>query len=286
MASDDAPSSLTVSVGDVTVRAAPREGAAGADPDWSFSGKLRVMVDGQLTVVRVDLSVVVARARDVGRDTFLGAPHAAHVERLSGEPVAAVTMNKGGTGLSFRLDLQQRSRGLYKPEQTNAWSSPRKEVAAYRIARALGINGVPPCTMRSLHRDDLIGKLVPTLAFLAPRIERETVFDASHHTHGSAAVWVPDLVDSRLDTLVGQRLWKQWLTIGNAIPEEDIALAAQVSSMIVLDRLTDNSDRFTGGGVLSSRWRNALLDRQLHRLRNGSGRKRPLRGVPRALSKV
>src|SRR5438874_1816441 len=118
---------------------------------------------------------------DVASDaagTFLGVKDELLLERMRSAEVVQAKLNKGGSSISFRLDFADGSRAAFKPEQTNPQTVPRKEIAAYRLNRLLGFHAVPPAVARTLHRDELIGKLPTEASFLVNRINAETQFDA------------------------------------------------------------------------------------------------------------
>jgi hypothetical protein len=174
------------------------------------------------------------------------------LEALSKAPLQRAEFNKGGSSVSFRLDLEGGRRALFRPEQINPQTMPRKEVAAYRLGRRLGLDAVPPVTFRSIGRDELLGRLAPDARVLLPRIDAETCWDDRRSTLGSLAVWVPRVVDSRLDTLSQIRIWSESLGVAGVIPEGKRELYAQLSSMLLFDLLINNEDRFTGGNLLIS----------------------------------
>jgi hypothetical protein len=184
--------------------------------------------------------------------TFLGMKDELLLDRMRGAEVVKAKLNKGGSSISFRLDFADGSRAAFKPEQINPQTVPRKEIAAYRINRMLGLNAVPPATRRTLHRDELIGKLPPEAAFLANRINAETTFDEEGFTKGEVSYWIPVIVDSHLDTLENVLAWWRWMTIGEEIPADKVEMMAQLSSLLLLDLLTNNSDRFSGGNLMTS----------------------------------
>ena len=168
--------------------------------------------------------------------------------------MAQAKLNKGGSSISFRLDFADGSRAAFKPEQINPQTVPRKEVAAYRINRWLGFNAVPPATMRTLHRDDLVGKLPPDAAFLATRINAETTFDAEglHARRGQLL----DPGDPRLAP--GHARQRPQLVALDDRRRGDPARAGsnlmeQLSSLLLFDLLTNNSDRFSGGNLMTSK---------------------------------
>lgn len=184
--------------------------------------------------------------------TFLGMKDELLLERMRAGEVVLAKLNKGGSSISFRLEFADGSRAAFKPAQINPQTVPRKEVAAYRLNRLLGMNKVPPATRRTLHRDELVGKLPPEAAFLATRIDAETLFDDEGFTRGEVSYWVPVIVDSHLDTLENVLAWWRWMTIGEEIPPDKVDLMAQLSSLLVFDLLTNNSDRFSGGNLMTS----------------------------------
>jgi hypothetical protein len=184
--------------------------------------------------------------------TFMGMKDEFLLERMQTAEVAKAKLNKGGSSISFRLDFADGSRASFKPEQINPQTVPRKEIAAYRINRLLGMNHVAPSTHRTLHRDDLVGKLPPELAFFAKRIDAETLFDPEGFTRGEVQYWIPVIVDSHLDTLDNVLAWWRWMTVGEEIPPDKVEIMAQLSSLLVFDLLTNNSDRMSGGNLMTS----------------------------------
>jgi hypothetical protein len=185
--------------------------------------------------------------------TFLGMKDELLIDRMRVAEIAQAKLNKGGSSISFRLDFVDGSRAAFKPEQINPQSVPRKEVAAYRINRWLGFNAVPPATMRTFHRDDLVGKLPPESPYLAKRIEAETLFDAEGFTRGEVSYWIPVILDSRLDTLENVLNWWRWMTVGEEIPPDKLGMMQQLSSLLIFDLLINNSDRFSGGNLMTSK---------------------------------
>ena len=189
---------------------------------------------------------------DSAAGTFMGMKDEYLLERMRSTEVAKAKLNHGGSSISFRLDFADGSRAAFKPEQTWPQTVPRKEIAAYRINRWLGSNAVPPATARTFHRDELIGRLPPEAAFEAGRIDRETLFDTEGFVRGEVSYWIPVIVDSQLDSLENTLAWWRWMTIGEEIPPEKVRLMAQLSSLLLFDMLTNNSDRFSGGNLMTS----------------------------------
>jgi len=181
--------------------------------------------------------------------TFLGMDDEMLLERVRRQPITKMKLNKGGSSLSFRVDLADGSRAAFKPAQTNFQTIPRKEVAAYRLNRLLGLNAVPPAAPRKVSREEMFASLSPESLVYLPRIRAETIFDPMGKTAGVIMYWVPGIKDSDLDSPAGIHQGLQWLTQGQPIPTDRRSLAAQFSQLIVFDFLTSNPDRFSGGNM-------------------------------------
>jgi hypothetical protein len=184
--------------------------------------------------------------------TFLGMADDLLLARLRSAKIARSKVNKGGSSLSFRLDFADGSRAAFKPAQTNLQTIPRKEVAAYRLCRLLGLVGVPPAIPRAVTRDELLVNLHPESVPSLPRIKAETLFNPQGKTLGAASYWIPEIKDAGLDTPEGMKKATAWLTQGNEIPDQEAAMAAQFSSLVVFDFLTANPDRWSGGNIKMS----------------------------------
>lgn len=191
--------------------------------------------------------------------TFMGMEDDFLIARLRSQPILRMKFNKGGSSLSFRVDLADGSRAAFKPAQTNLQTIPRKEVAAYQLNRLLGLNAVPPATPRMVSHAEMFTHLHAETLPLLPRIRAETVFDPRGNTAGVMMYWVPVVKDSGLDTPEAIQQSTQWLTIGQPIPAAKHALTAQLSDMTVFDFLTANPDRYSGGNMLTNQDGSRLL---------------------------
>jgi hypothetical protein len=185
-------------------------------------------------------------------DTFLGMSDALLSERMRSGEIKSLQFNRGGSSISFCVDFTDGSRAAFKPNQTNPQTVPRKEAAAYRLSRVLGLNLVAPVIMRTLSRDEILGKLAASSKWARHRIETETQFDERGETMGSLAYWIPAVADLRLDTTEGIYRWSAWLQQGFEVPADKAGLAAQLSTLLIFDLLQNNSDRFSGGNLLGS----------------------------------
>jgi len=154
--------------------------------------------------------------------------------------------NPRGTTIGFRLTFADGSQAAYKPDQTIGHSNWEAEVAAYRLSRRLGIHRVPPSCVRSATRDELAGAEGVTPDFRR-RLGESVLFDADGTVVGMAMHWVPDLRGGEEYASDGE--WPAWLAQGGRIPPERREDAAALSDLVLLDWLTLNTDRWTGGNV-------------------------------------
>ena len=184
--------------------------------------------------------------------TFLGMEDDFLIGRLRSQPIVRMKLNHGGSSLSFRVDFADGSRAAFKPAQTNLQTIPRKEVAAYRLNRLLGLSAVAPATPRMVGRDEIFGHLHGDTVPMLPRIRAETIFDPRGNTAGVMMYWIPVIKESGFDTPEGIQQTAQWLTPGQAIPATKHQLAAQVSDMVVFDFLAANPDRYSGGNMMTN----------------------------------
>lgn len=185
--------------------------------------------------------------------TFLGMSDDILIERLRTQPVARLKLNHGGSSLSFRVDFADGSRAAWKPTQTNAQTVPRREVAAYRLNRLLGLDAVPPAAPRAIAKDELFSMMNPdTPASAVARVRAETIVGPNGRVAGEASYWIPVIKDSDLDNIDGHQQVARWLTQGETIPYNRRTVAADMANLIVFDFLIANPDRYSGGNLKTS----------------------------------
>jgi hypothetical protein len=190
-------------------------------------------------------------------DTVFGAPDHELLEPVAASPLTRVKLNHGGTSLSLRLDFASGARAAFKPLQIHPQSDPRREIAAYRIDRMLGIGHVPPAKSAVFAVDDVIAAIDPAgRAYAASRITDEAI--AKHgKLYGEVSWWIPDIALVRIDghgidEPEGQAAWSGYLQAGAVMPGELRPLLAQIASAILFDLLIDNSDRWSGNNTQGS----------------------------------
>jgi hypothetical protein len=171
-----------------------------------------------------------------------------------------VKVNRGGSSISLRLDFVGGGRASFKPEQTNPQSVPRKEVAAYRIDRLLGINAVAPAFGRAFSLDELYGALDKDGRQFLPRLREELISRKDPENPkrriiaGEVQWWIPVIENARIrkhkiDDTDGIVTWKRLLRAGATVPPEEYELVRQISTMLLFDFVIDNTDRWSGSNA-------------------------------------
>jgi hypothetical protein len=176
---------------------------------------------------------------------------------LGATPVTQVKLNHGGTSLSLRLDFQSGARAAFKPQQVHPQSDPRKEIAAYRIDRLLGIGHVAPARPFAVPVADLVAAAGPAYHdYVEGRIRDEAI---AHDgiVRGELSWWIPEIRDIkigqyRIDEKAGMEQWASYLQIGAPIPPELRPMIEQIATCVLFDVVIDNADRWTGNNTKGS----------------------------------
>jgi hypothetical protein len=176
------------------------------------------------------------------------------LDPLGASAVTRVKLNHGGTSLSLRLDFASGARAAFKPQQIHPQSDPKREIAAYRIDRLLGIGHVPPAKPIALHMDDLIAAADPVAReYTAGRLAAESIA-RDGIVRGELSWWIPEIRDVtigryRVDEHDGMLEWQSYLQVGAQIPSEVSPLVTQLATCVLFDVLIDNADRWTGNNT-------------------------------------
>ncbi|MBK9070692.1 MAG: hypothetical protein IPL79_06790 [Myxococcales bacterium] len=170
---------------------------------------------------------------------------------LRDEAVVTWKTNTGGTSLSLRVEFASGARAAFKPEQIHGGSTPRREIAAYRLDRLLGLGRVPPAVGRSFSRDEFVAKAASP-ADRARFDEEAIAVDGT--IRGELSWWVPVLVSPLVngypfDETEGIMTWRKMLLPSAEVPEPQRLLLAQLSDLTAFDFLVGNVDRWTGGNL-------------------------------------
>ncbi len=172
---------------------------------------------------------------------------------LRDSPIASVKFNKGGSSISLRIDFENGARAAFKPNQSNWQSVPRREIAAYRLNRMLGLNSVPPAIGRSFTLKDILGAMEPSSVGFKPRMRAEIV-QTEDRVVGELSWWIPVIrhgtIDGyKIDSMEGIVSWKRYLRVGGRFPEASRAILEQISDLVLFDFVINNPDRWSGGNA-------------------------------------
>jgi hypothetical protein len=190
-------------------------------------------------------------------DNVFGAPDAELLAPIGATPLIKVKLNRGGTSLSLRLDFASGARAAFKPLQVHPQSDPRREIAAYRVDRLLGLGHVPPAKPAAFTVQALVAAIEP--ASRAHAIQRITDEGLARRgvLVGELSWWVPEIKAVRIgghliDEPAGEAVWTGYLQAGVTRPVELAPLLTQIATAIVFDVVIDNSDRWSGNNTQGS----------------------------------
>src|SRR6185436_15588425 len=142
----------------------------------------------------------------------------------------------------------------FKPESKRGKTRYRGEIAAYRLAVALHLNNVIPAVRRTFDAAELSGALDTG----ARELFGKEALVRDGKVRGAAMTWITKLEFLPLETPPWRARFASWLAAGE-IPDDQRALAAQISTLVVFDLLTGNWDRWSGANVGIDRATNTLL---------------------------
>jgi hypothetical protein len=187
--------------------------------------------------------------------SFSGKPDAELIAPLRESAITQVKFNRGGTSVSLRIDLENGARAACKPNQIHIHSQPRREIAAYRINRLLGLSSVPPAVGRRFRFSDIVDHTRD------PLHKKRVVAEGSPEKDGTVLAelswWIPVLEEARIegfaiDSTDGVVTWKRYLAQGRDVPTDVAGVVAQISQLVLFDFVINNADRWSGGNVKAS----------------------------------
>jgi hypothetical protein len=162
---------------------------------------------------------------------------------LTASPVSAKSI--GHTSYVLKLTLSGGAKAAFKPRSRLPLGDRRYrgEIAAYRLALALGIDNVPRAVPRSF---DAASPALRSVEDFATRV----LVDPDGRIRGALIPWIEQYRVLPLEEAGWRARWESWLMDPAApIPDGDRPLAAAISTMIAFDYVTANWDRWSGANV-------------------------------------
>lgn len=165
------------------------------------------------------------------------------MRRLTTGEIQEAVGNGGGSSLTIRLRFVDGQRALFKPAQRLPGSNHRAEIAAYHLDRLLGLGRVAPAAGRPLSLRWLQAQLAGDPA-TQERLTREAL-PAGDRLEGALIAWhtpAPVVAEPPRD-------WVEKLNPPGPLQGAENGLAW--SDMVLFDALIDNTDRWSGGNVMT-----------------------------------
>jgi hypothetical protein len=156
----------------------------------------------------------------------------------------------GHTSYVLKLTLEGDVAAAYKPQSTLPLgeSRYRGEIAAYRLAHALGLENVPRALPRSFDAQTVEDAFDTRAA--AGDFRHKALIEPTGRVRGALIPWVEGYEPVPLEEASWRKRWQPWLTDAKSPPgPADAPLARAISTMLVFDYVTGNWDRWSGGNV-------------------------------------
>jgi hypothetical protein len=168
------------------------------------------------------------------------------LKHLAEDVPLGVSVNGGGTSITLRIQLADGRRAVFKPHQRQASSNWRAEVAAYHLDRILGLGRTAPSVSRAFSLAWLRDRLGNDPAILE-RIDRE-ILPEGEVVWGALIGWH----ERPLVVAEPPPGWLARMSPGAPLDERDQEGVLALSDMVLFDTLIDNTDRWSGGNVLTA----------------------------------
>lgn len=233
--------------------AAPVASASAPAPSASASAAVRVRPPPE-RAPPVPTSLLGALPRPGGAEHagFAGPVDASRdkqwLERLASAPITELTRNPGGATITIRVRFSDGTRAVWKPEQKHSASNFRAEIAAYHLDRIVGFSRTAAVVGRSLGYPHVLEHLEASNADpeFIERFRAE-VPARDGRVAGAMIAWHA----GKLVSAEPPKGWTEGLRSKEPVREELAKRMPEWSDLIVFDFLIDNTDRWSGGNVLS-----------------------------------
>ncbi len=161
----------------------------------------------------------------------------------------------GHTSVVLRMRTVARVTAAMKVKSRDVPRGYQYEIAAYRIARLLGLDNVPPAIYRRVSWKEIRQRFHEDKLDRRASVRRAVVWDDDGSAPGAAIYWVKGM---RSVSNEEASTWAGWLQNG-PIPKGKEALARDLSTMAVFDLLIGNWDRFSGGNLQTDKERQRAI---------------------------
>ncbi|HEY8039588.1 MAG TPA: hypothetical protein VIF15_07330 [Polyangiaceae bacterium] len=161
---------------------------------------------------------------------------------MSGEPVKARSI--GHTSYVLKLTLEGGAVAVFKPRSKRPLGDRRYkgEIAAYRLAVALGLGNVPRTIPRSFD--------AARMRAVEEGFDGNGLVDPDGRVRGALTPWIDGYRVLPLEEDAWRKRWEPWVTDPlAAVPDEQRPLAGAIATALVFDYVTGNWDRWSGGNV-------------------------------------
>jgi hypothetical protein len=163
------------------------------------------------------------------------------------EPVSFKSV--GSSATVFRTRFAGSLEAAFKSATRERPHGPESEVAAYRLARCLRMDNVPPAVSRDFPASRIHAALDAESAARWPQILERIGVGENDVVHGATIYWIPVLAEVGLDKHSSLDRVSAWLRLAGKIEPAEQSLAASVSNMLAFDYLIANFDRWSGANV-------------------------------------
>lgn len=156
----------------------------------------------------------------------------------------------GSTSTVFRASIDATFRAAFKVPSQGRPNAALNEVAAYRLARCLGLSNVPPAIIHRLHKSEVQQRLDPAFAHLWSAYDAQMIADRAGYVEGALIYWIEDLRELGLESPRSVAELVEWLQIDSDLPPERELLAMQFGTLLAFDYLIGNWDRWSGANLM------------------------------------
>ena len=184
---------------------------------------------------------------------FLGQADEEILSRICQLPIKQFKPLGGGSSISLRAIFDGGLQAAVKPDQVRI-TRYQSEVAAYRVSRALGLDMVPPSCVRRIPAEQLMANMPKSLV---ERMQAELNVGPDGMVAMAIIAWVPHLHGMRLEEL---DWWRPMLLHGEPLPANKRRRVLEISTLLLLDYLILNHDRWSGGNTHESDGQMVFID--------------------------